>query len=72
MGTFKHIGRLRLARVIGRNLASFHQRLGEFQKASTFLADAVQMLEAEGWRSMAVETKQELVTCYLHTGDKEK
>lgn len=72
MGTFKHIGRLRLARVIGRNLAAFHQRLGEYQKASTFLADALQMLEVEGWRSMAVETKQELVTCYLHTGDKEK
>ncbi|XP_034253552.1 trafficking protein particle complex subunit 10 [Thrips palmi] len=72
MGTFKHIGRVRLARVIGRNLAAFHQRLGEYQKASTFLADALQMLEAEGWRAMAVETKQELVTCYLHTGDKEK
>lgn len=72
MGTFKHIGRVRLARVIGRNLATFHQRLGDFQKASLFLDAALQMLETEGWCSLAVKTRQELVTCYQHTGDKEK
>lgn len=72
MGTFKHIGRVRLARVIGRNLAAFHQRLGDYQKASLFLDAALQMLDGEGWRSLAVETRQELVVCYQHTKDKEK
>lgn len=72
MGTFKHINRVRLARVVGRNLAEFHKKLGDYQKASIFLDAALQMLEAEGWRALAVETLQELLMCYEHTGDKEK
>ncbi|KAK3926180.1 Trafficking protein particle complex subunit 10 [Frankliniella fusca] len=72
MGTFKHINRVRLARVIGRDLAAFHQRLGDYQTASLFLDAALRMLEVEGWRSLAVETRQELVLCYHHTEDKEK
>lgn len=72
MGTFKHINRVRLARVIGRDLAAFHQRLGDYQTASLFLDAALRMLEVEGWRSLAVETRQELVVCYRHTDDKEK
>ena len=39
MGTFKHCGRLRSARLIGRDLSRFYIQLGQPHKAINFLVD---------------------------------
>ncbi|XP_047986629.1 trafficking protein particle complex subunit 10 [Leguminivora glycinivorella] len=61
MGTYKHIGRLRFARLIGRDLAAFYSELGETQKAVVFLMDALRSYEEQGWRDLAAQTRLELV-----------
>lgn len=69
MGTYKHIGRLRSARLVGRELASFYKLLGETQKAAAFLGDALKTFEQEGWRELAVQTQLELAACYQQAKD---
>ncbi|XP_045454585.1 trafficking protein particle complex subunit 10 [Melitaea cinxia] len=61
MGTYKHIGRLRFARHIGRDLASFYSELGETSKAVVFLTDALRSYEEQGWRELAAQTRLELI-----------
>lgn len=53
MGTFKHIGRVRSARIIGHDLAEFYMKLGEPLKAEGFLLDAMKMYKQEGWDILA-------------------
>ena len=72
MGTYKHIGRIRSARMIGRDLAAFYLQLGEMQKAVVFLADALKTFEEEKWRHLAIQTHLELVNCYREMNDKER
>lgn len=72
MGTYKHIGRIRSARVIGRDLAAFYLQLGEMQKAAMFLADALKTFEEENWRHLALQTQFELAECYRKMGDKKR
>lgn len=62
MGTYKHIGRLRFARLIGRELASFYSELGETSKAVVFLMDALRSYEEQGWKELAAQTRLELVS----------
>lgn len=69
MGTYKHIGRLRSARLVGRELASFYKLLGETNKAAAFLGDALKTFEQEGWRELAVQTHVELAACHLQAND---
>lgn len=69
MGTYKHVGRLRSARLVGRELASFYQLLGETQKAAAFLGDALKTFEQENWNELAAQTQLELSTCHLQAGD---
>ncbi|KAL4719089.1 hypothetical protein ACJJTC_000458, partial [Scirpophaga incertulas] len=61
MGTYKHIGRLRFARLIGRDLAAFYSELGETGKAVVFLMDALRSYEEQGWWDLAAQTRLELV-----------
>lgn len=72
MGTYKHIGRLRFARLIGRDLASFYAELGETGKAVVFLLDALRSYEEQGWRDLAGQTRLELVACYQKMEDYER
>lgn len=69
MGTYKHVGRLRSARLVGRELASFYKLLGETQKAAAFLSDALKTFEQEGWRELAAHTHIELAACHQQAGD---
>ncbi|XP_030850473.1 trafficking protein particle complex subunit 10 isoform X3 [Strongylocentrotus purpuratus] len=64
MGTFKHIGRMRSAKLIGKDLASFYMKTGELHKAESFLSDALKVYEAEGWGMMTASTRKELAGCY--------
>ncbi|OWF50213.1 trafficking protein particle complex subunit 10-like isoform X2 [Mizuhopecten yessoensis] len=63
MGTFKHIGRFRSARLIGKDLADFYLRLGEAQKAENFLVDAMKSYQREGWHALADGALLELAKC---------
>ncbi|XP_065168846.1 trafficking protein particle complex subunit 10 isoform X2 [Atheta coriaria] len=69
MGTYKHIGRRRLARIIGKEVASFYLLLGELQKSAAFLNDALKQFEEDNWRELAAQTQIELAECYKKCND---
>ncbi|XP_017879801.1 trafficking protein particle complex subunit 10 isoform X2 [Ceratina calcarata] len=72
MGTYKHVGRIRSARLIGKELAQFYSELGENQKAVAFLSDALKTYTNEGWNHLAAQTQLELAQCYKRMDDVEK
>ncbi|XP_024942928.1 trafficking protein particle complex subunit 10 isoform X2 [Cephus cinctus] len=72
MGTYKHVGRIRSARLIGKELARFYSELGEFHKAVIFLSDALKTYTDEGWYHLAAQTQLELAQCYKRMDDVEK
>ncbi|XP_015111919.1 trafficking protein particle complex subunit 10 [Diachasma alloeum] len=72
MGTYKHVGRIRSARFIGRELAKFYGDLGENQKAVAFLLDALNTYVDEGWEDLAAQTRLELAQCYKQMDDIER
>ncbi|KAL3882131.1 hypothetical protein ACJMK2_028502 [Sinanodonta woodiana] len=69
MGTFKHIGRFRSARLLGKDLAHFYMQLGEPQKAENFLVDVEKSYHQEGWYQLAEATRLELANCQKYVGD---
>ncbi|KAG5877673.1 hypothetical protein JTB14_013918 [Gonioctena quinquepunctata] len=72
MGTYKHIGRLRSARLVGREVASFYMLLGETQKAAAFLTDCLKTFEQDGWHELAAQTHIELAECHKKAQDTKK
>lgn len=72
MGTFKHVGRLRMARLVGKEVASFYLLLGETQKAAAFLGDAVRTFESDGWHELAAQTQLCLADCHKEAKDTRK
>nr|XP_053654909.1 trafficking protein particle complex subunit 10-like [Cherax quadricarinatus] len=72
ISTYKHIGRIRSARLIGRDLATFYMAQGEPQKAATFLTDQLTMFLEEGWLLLAAQTHLDLAKCYLAINDLER
>lgn len=72
MGTYKHVGRIRSARLIGKELARFYSELGENQKAVAFLSDALKTYNDEGWQQLAAQTQLELAQCYKRMDDVER
>ncbi|XP_077981439.1 trafficking protein particle complex subunit 10-like [Glandiceps talaboti] len=63
MGTYKHIGRLRCAKRIGKELAAFYMKKKEPQKAEIFLSDALKTFVEEGWDLLVTYTRKELALC---------
>ena len=72
MGTYKHVGRIRSARLIGKKLARFYSELDENQKAVVFLLDALTTYSSEGWSHLAAQTQHELAQCYKKMDDVER
>ncbi|XP_071496038.1 trafficking protein particle complex subunit 10-like [Diadema antillarum] len=72
MGTFKHIGRMRSARLIGQDLAKFYMKTGELHKAETFLSDALRIYEKEAWPWLVASTRKDLAECHKKLDNKEK
>ncbi|KAK7085530.1 Trafficking protein particle complex subunit 10, partial [Halocaridina rubra] len=71
ISTYKHIGRIRSARLTGRDLATFYMSQGEPQKAATFLTDQLTVFLDEKWMLLAANTQLTLATCYKATADSE-
>lgn len=72
MGTFKHCGRLRSARLIGRDLSRFYLQLNQPHKSVSFLMDLLRGYQEENWPRLKVDTHIELAEVYLKTGDRDK
>ncbi|XP_054922379.1 trafficking protein particle complex subunit 10 isoform X1 [Dermacentor andersoni] len=64
---FKHTGRLRSARLVGRDLAELYMQLGEPQKAVPFLVELVRSQADEGWHRLAAIGQRRLLDCYAQT-----
>jgi len=72
ISSYKHIGRIRSARLVGKDLAMFYIQLGEVQKAATFLVEALKTFQMERWDKLSLQTMLDLTKCYKTMGDKEK
>ncbi|CAN7938034.1 unnamed protein product [Ixodes hexagonus] len=65
MITCKHLGRIRSARLVGKDMAELYIRLGQPERAVPFLGDLLRTQADEGWTQLALATQQELCRCYL-------
>ena len=72
MGTFKHCGRLRSARLIGRDLSKFYIQLGQPQQSVNFLIDLLRGYQEENWTQLKIDTHMELADVYDQIGDYDK
>lgn len=72
MGTYKHIGRLRSARKVGLSLASYYMEGEEYNKATTFLVDALKTFQGDRWTVLVIDVLLKLAECYHAVGDKER
>jgi hypothetical protein len=70
MGTFKHCGRLRSARLIGRDLSRFYLQLDQPQKSVSFLLDLLRGYQEENWPLLKIDTHIELAEVFLKIGDR--
>nr|XP_018911328.1 PREDICTED: trafficking protein particle complex subunit 10 [Bemisia tabaci] len=72
MGTYKHIGRIRSARMIGLDLASFYISMKDLTKAVSFLSSALRTYEEDNWPLLALQCQLKLAKCYKEMDDLEK
>lgn len=72
ISSFKHIGRLRSARLIGRDMATFYIQLGEVNKAASFLVEALKSFQQESWHLLSLRTMLDLAGCYQRMEDDER
>merc|ERR1719282_836785 len=64
ISSFKYIGRIRSARLVGRDLATFYIKMGEHAQAASFLVEALKTFQQEKWLQLALETMLDLAMCY--------
>jgi len=69
ISTYKHVSRLRSARLVGLDLGNFYCALDEPQKAIVFFTDLLRELKAETWNALASQTLLELANCYKKMND---
>lgn len=69
ISTYKHVSRLRSARLVGLDLGNFYCNLSEPQKAVSFFVDLMRELKSENWNFLASQTLLELASCYSKMGD---
>ncbi|KRG01677.1 trafficking protein particle complex subunit 10 isoform X1 [Drosophila mojavensis] len=69
ISTYKHVTRLRSARLVGLDLGKFYCALNEPHKAVGFFTDLLRELKAENWHMLSSQTLLELANCYRKMGD---
>ncbi|XP_054740507.1 trafficking protein particle complex subunit 10 [Anastrepha obliqua] len=69
ISTYKHVSRLRSARLVGLDLGNFYCALNEPHKAVGFFTDLLRELKAENWHVLSSQTLLELANCYRKMGD---
>lgn len=69
ISTYKHISRLRSARLVGLDLGNFYCALNEPQQAIVFFNDQMRELKSEQWNFLASQSLLELASCYKKMGN---
>ncbi|CAO1401464.1 unnamed protein product [Diamesa tonsa] len=69
ISTYKHVSRLRSARLVGLDLGNFYCALNEPHKAVVFFNDLLRELKSENWNALASQTLLELANCYKKMED---
>lgn len=69
ISTYKHVSRLRSARLVGLDLGNFYCALNEPHKAIVFFTDLLRELKTEKWSALASQTLLELANCYKKMDD---
>lgn len=69
ISTYKHVSRLRSARLVGLDLGNFYCTLSEPNKAVVFFTDLLRELKSENWNYLASQTLLELASCYRKMND---
>lgn len=69
ISTYKHVSRLRSARLVGMDLGNFYCALNEPHKAIVFFTDLLRELKTEKWGALASQTLLELANCYKKMDD---
>ncbi|XP_055375217.1 trafficking protein particle complex subunit 10 [Condylostylus longicornis] len=69
ISTYKHVSRLRSARLVGLDLGNFYCALNEPHKAVVFFTDLLRELKAESWTALASQTLLELANCFRKMED---
>uniref|UniRef100_A0AAG5CNJ8 Trafficking protein particle complex subunit 10 n=1 Tax=Anopheles atroparvus TaxID=41427 RepID=A0AAG5CNJ8_ANOAO len=69
ISTYKHVSRLRSARLVGLDLGNFYITLNEPQKAVNFFTDVLRELKEENWHYLASQTLLDLASCYRKMED---
>lgn len=69
ISTYKHVSRLRSARLVGLDLGNFYCTLNEPHKAIVFFTDLLRELRGESWNYLASQTLLELASCYKKMDD---
>lgn len=69
ISTYKHVSRLRSARLVGLDLGNFYCTLSEPNKAVVFFTDLLRELKTENWTYLASQTLLEMASCYRKMND---
>ncbi|XP_055546416.1 trafficking protein particle complex subunit 10 [Wyeomyia smithii] len=69
ISTYKHVSRLRSARLVGLDLGSFYITLNEPHKAVVFFTDLLRELKTENWHFLSSQTLLQLASCYKKMDD---
>uniref|UniRef100_A0A452GXB2 Uncharacterized protein n=1 Tax=Gopherus agassizii TaxID=38772 RepID=A0A452GXB2_9SAUR len=69
---YTNIGRIRSAKLVGKDLAEFYMRKKGPQKAEVYLQEALKTYLAEGWALLITHTRKQLAECQKHLGQIEK
>ncbi|RWS12306.1 trafficking protein particle complex subunit 10-like protein [Dinothrombium tinctorium] len=72
MGTYKHIGHLRFAKLIGKELAFLYMKLNEHQKSLPFLLDLEKTYLIEKWSTLLMDIRKYILKCYEILNDYKK
>ncbi|XP_050792426.1 trafficking protein particle complex subunit 10 [Gopherus flavomarginatus] len=65
---YTNIGRIRSAKLVGKDLAEFYMRKKGPQKAEVYLQEALKTYLAEGWALLITHTRKQLAECQKHLG----
>uniref|UniRef100_A0A8C7EDZ2 Trafficking protein particle complex subunit 10 n=1 Tax=Nothoprocta perdicaria TaxID=30464 RepID=A0A8C7EDZ2_NOTPE len=65
---YTNIGRIRSAKLVGKDLAEFYMRKKSPQKAEVYLQGALKTYLAEGWALLVTHTRKQLAECQKQLG----
>lgn len=69
ISTYKHVSRLRFARLVGFELGKFYCSMDMPHKAISFFTDLLRELKTENWNFLASQILLESAKCYESMGD---